>query len=96
MKILSPSEKCTAANKNLPDFHQATWAWIIVMYDCVVLPEVLSSVLSLSFIYVYMDVYISFSLTFLSSKYINLSFQNMCLSTMKLGLSFLFPTSLFC
>lgn len=72
MKILSPSEKRTAANKNLPDFHQATWAWIIVMYDCVVLPEVLSSVLSLFYIqYVYMHVYISFSLPFLSRKYIN-------------------------
>lgn len=63
MKILSPSEKCTAANKNLPDFHQATWAWIIVMYDCVVLAEV-SSVLSF-FIYVHMSVYIRFSLPFL-------------------------------
>lgn len=31
MKILSPSEKRTAANKNLPDFYQATWAWTIVM-----------------------------------------------------------------
>ncbi len=40
MKILSPSEKRTAANKNLPDFHHATWA-------CVVLLEVLSSVFSL-------------------------------------------------
>lgn len=72
MKILSPSEKRTAANKNLPDFHQATWAWIIVMYDRVVVPEVLSSVLSLFYIqYVYMYVYISFSLSFLSRKYIN-------------------------
>lgn len=47
MKILSLSEKRTAANKNLPDFHQATWAWIIVMYDCGVLREVVPSVLSL-------------------------------------------------
>ena len=37
MKILSPSAERRAANKNLSDFHQATLAWIIVMYDCVVL-----------------------------------------------------------
>lgn len=77
MKILSPSEKCTAANKNLPDFHQATWVWAIVMCDRVVLPEVLSSVLS--FIYVY----ICFSLR-------NILIY-VCL-TMKPGVSFLFPT----
>lgn len=52
MKILSPSEKRTAANKNLPDFHQATWAWILVMYECVVLPEVHPSVLSFSLFYI--------------------------------------------
>lgn len=57
MKILSPSEKQTAANKNPPDFHQATWAWIIVMYDCVVLPEVFASVSSHSYRFVYACVY---------------------------------------
>lgn len=56
MKILSPSEKCTAANKNLPDFHQATWARAIVMYDCVVLPEILSSVHSLLYMCICMPV----------------------------------------
>lgn len=45
MKILSPSEDHSAANKNLPDFHQATWAWIIVMDDCTAVPGILSSVI---------------------------------------------------
>lgn len=31
LKILSPSEQHTAANKNLPDFHQATRAWLAAM-----------------------------------------------------------------
>lgn len=57
MKILSPSEKQTAANKNLPDFHQATWAWIIVIYDCVAVPEVFSSVFSHSYRFVYACIY---------------------------------------
>lgn len=63
MKILSPSEKCTAANKNLPDFHQATWAWTIVTYDCVVLPEILSSVHSL----LYMCICMCSTYSFLSA-----------------------------
>lgn len=45
MKILFPSETSTAANKNLPAFHQATWVWIKAICDCVVMPEVRSSVL---------------------------------------------------
>lgn len=63
-KILSPPEKSTAANKNLPDFHQATWTWMSVMYDCVVLPEILSSVLLL--LCVFISMYISFSPLFRS------------------------------
>lgn len=47
MKILFPSETHTAANKNLPDFHQATWVWIRAICDCAALPDVLSSVPSL-------------------------------------------------
>lgn len=71
MKILSPSEKCTAANKNLPDFHQATWARAIVMYDCVVLPEILSSVRILIYMRICMySIYIRYSLLVLSPKYI--------------------------
>lgn len=79
MKILSPSEKRTAANKNLPDFHQATWAWIIVMYDCVVLPQVLSSS-SVFHIYACMRVYISFSPLLLSPKYIHLGLSTVYVS----------------
>lgn len=77
MKILSPSEKCTAANKNLPDFHQATWVWAIVVCDRVVLPEVLSSVLS--FIYLYIRFFLRNILIYVCP-------------TMKPGVSFLFPT----
>lgn len=65
MKILSPSENPTAANKNLPDFHQATWARVMVMYDFTALPDVLSSVL-----------FLCFSLLFIPSKRIRLSFCN--------------------
>lgn len=71
MKILSPSETCTAANKNLPDFHQATWVWIIAICDCVVLPEVFSSVPSPFIYYVYI---------FPSTKYINLCICRLCVS----------------
>lgn len=62
MKILSPSEKLTAANKNLPDFHQATWARTIVVYVCAVLPELLSSALSLAPLYMCICMYILVSL----------------------------------
>ena len=55
MKILSPSEKCTAANKNLPDFHQATWAWIVLMCSSASSPLISSLPL------LYMCIYISFS-----------------------------------
>lgn len=55
---------CRAANTNLSDLHQATLAWIKVMYDCVVLHYVFPSVLSLSFIDAYTHVFISFVLLF--------------------------------
>lgn len=71
MKILFPSETCTAANKNLPDFHQATWVWIRAICDCVVLPEVLSSVPSLFYLCVNI---------FLSTRYINLCLSRIYVS----------------
>lgn len=77
MKILSPSETCTAANKNLPDFHQATWVWIIAICDCVVLPEVLSSVPS-PFIYVRTYFFLQNILIFVFAEYMSINHKPCC------------------
>lgn len=76
MKILFPSETSTAANKNLPAFHQATWVWIKAICDCVVMPEVRSSVLPMFYIYV---------IIFLSKRCLKniCHLKNICLSTIK-------------
>lgn len=69
MKILSSSETSTAANKNLPAFHQATWVWIKAIHDCVV--RLCRNPPSTSPGFLYMDKYVSFqksSQRFLESR----------------------------
>lgn len=76
MKILFPSETSTAANKNLPAFHQATWVWIKAICDSVVMPEVCSSALPMFYICV---------ILFISKRYLKniCHLKNICLSTIK-------------
>lgn len=62
MKILSSSETSTAANKNLPAFHQATWVWIQAIHDCVV--RLCRNPPTSSPRFLYMDKYASFQKSF--------------------------------